>query len=241
MLKVLATLAMAIWGITVMAAEVEEPGFDLLDQFGAVEIRRYESVIQVQTTLESSDGTTSGFQRLAGYIFGGNEKGMEIAMTAPVQETLNTARPTMAFTMPGQYSMEDLPRPTTQDVSLREIPGKTVAVIRFSGWATESRIESKTEQLLAELEQRAIQTVGELSLNQYNPPWTLPFLRRNEVMVEIRGQLSDDAESEHRVGHFLETRDIGAAHVVDAIAAGDTAVLDTAVVDVLHQFHQQRL
>ena len=190
MLKILVTLLLSLGGGAVMAADIEEPGFDLVATLGPVEVRRYEPTIQAQTALENSAATTSGFRRLANYIFGGNEADMEIAMTAPVQETLNTPRPIMAFTMPAAYSIEDLPRPTAPTVTLREIPGKTVAVIRFSGWATDSRVEHKTAQLLAELERREIQVVGELSLNQYNPPWTLPFLRRNEVMVEIRGPIA---------------------------------------------------
>lgn len=185
MLKTLVTLMVALCGGAVMAADIEEPDFNVLDQFGEVEIRLYEPTIQAQTTLESNGATSSGFRRLAGYIFGANEDAMEIAMTAPVQETLNTPRPVMAFTMPGSYSLEDLPQPNAPDITLREIPSKTVAVIRFSGWATESRIESKTATLLAELEKQQIEPVGELTLNQYNPPWTLPFLRRNELVVEI--------------------------------------------------------
>ena len=192
MRKAIATLVLTMCSGTIMAADIEEPDFDLLDQFGAVEIRHYEPTIQAQTTLESDAATTSGFRRLAGYIFGGNDQGMEIAMTAPVQETLDAPRPIMAFTMPSAYSMAELPRPNAADVTLREIPGKTVAVIRFSGWATSSRVEHQTAQLLAELERRDIEVVGGLSLNQYNPPWTLPFLRRNEVMVESRGPAPTD-------------------------------------------------
>ena len=81
--------------------------------------------------------------------------------------------------------MQDLPRPNDQRVELQEVPARTLAVIRFSGWATGSRVAKHSEQLLAILAERGIQTTGELSLNQYNPPWTLPFLRRNEVMIEV--------------------------------------------------------
>lgn len=94
MRKAIATLVLSMCGGAIMAADIEEPGFDLLDQFGAVEIRHYEPTIQAQTILASDAATTSGFRRLAGYIFGGNDRGMEIAMTAPVQETLDVEHQT---------------------------------------------------------------------------------------------------------------------------------------------------
>jgi hypothetical protein len=173
-----------LWGVPAMAADVEEPAFELVDTLGRVEVRRYQATIQAQTTLSDSGQSSEGFRRLAGFIFGRNGEGTKIAMTAPVTETLQP-QPVMAFTMPAAYSMQDLPRPEDQSISLQEIPARTLAVIRFSGWATESQIEKNREELLATLAKHGIQHRGPLSLNQYNPPWTLPFLRRNEIMVEV--------------------------------------------------------
>lgn len=167
------------------ADKIEEPTWRLLDTFGSVEIRRYEPSIQARTQLTDSGETSGGFQRLAGFIFGDNSTSQKIAMTAPVQETLVEDAPVMAFTMPGQYSLGDLPEPADPRVSLAEVPARTVAVIRFSGWATGSRVKSRTRELLTTLQARNIAVVGVPSLNQYNPPWTLPFLRRNEIMVEV--------------------------------------------------------
>jgi len=168
-----------------LAAEIEEPSWDLLATLGKVEIRQYEPSIQAVTQLHSSRGTSTGFRRLAGYIFGGNARAQSIAMTAPVQETLGQPRPEMAFTLPAEYTMADLPAPNDGSVTLRAVSGRTVAAIRFSGWATGRKVAHNKTQLTGILEQHGISTVGVPVLNQYNPPWTAPFLRRNEIAVTI--------------------------------------------------------
>jgi hypothetical protein len=168
-----------------VGSEIEEPQWRLLDTLESVELRQYEASIQAQTILSGSRETTGGFRRLAGFIFGGNDRSQSIAMTAPVEETLGGSRPVMAFTMPRAYSLEDLPTPDDERVVITEVPERTVAVIRFSGWATGGKVARKTEELLAVLKRHDVEAVGAPSLNQYNPPWTPPFLRRNEVMVAI--------------------------------------------------------
>ena len=168
-----------------MADDVEEPRWELLATLDRVEIRQYEPSIQAVTQLDSSADTTAGFRRLAGYIFGGNERSQSIAMTAPVQETLEEQRPWMAFTLPAEYALEDLPAPDDDRVSLRPIAGRAVAVIRFSGWATGGKIERNKKELMATLARHGISTAGVSALNQYNPPWTPPFLRRNEIAVAV--------------------------------------------------------
>jgi hypothetical protein len=168
-----------------MADDIEEPRWELLTTLDSVEIRQYEPSIQAVTQLQSSGETSEGFRRLAGYIFGGNERSQSIAMTAPVEETLEQNSPMMAFTLPAEYALEDLPTPDDGKVTLRPVEGRTVAAIRFSGWATSGAVTRKQKELLAILDQHGIATVGVPALNQYNPPWTLPFFRRNEVAVAI--------------------------------------------------------
>lgn len=182
---VVVLIAAVFYSVSTVAADIEEPSWQLVDKFDSVELRYYEPSIQARTTLADSGETSTGFRRLAGFIFGDNSATQKIAMTAPVQETLAQDYPVMAFTMPGEYSLSDLPQPDDPRVTLEEIPAKTVAVIRFSGWATGSVVSSKTVELLTNLRSREIEVIGVPSLNQYNPPWTLPFLRRNEIMVEI--------------------------------------------------------
>jgi len=184
-LKRLYFLFLLFPGVAVMAGSIEEPEYELLDTLDSVELRLYGPSVQATTTLRGSNQTTSGFRRLAGYIFGGNDTGQAIAMTAPVQETLTTGQSVMAFTMPSAYSMESLPTPQSENVVLREVPERLVASLPFGGWATSGKVKRKTTRLLETLERHGATVLGSPALNQYNPPWTLPFLRRNEIEVEV--------------------------------------------------------
>ena len=168
-----------------MAGEIEEPKWRLLDQLGEVEIRHYEPRIQAVTTLRSKKETSGGFRRLAGYIFGGNEQELSIAMTAPVQLTLQNDETLMAFNMPADFALEELPAPENDSISLTAVPARTVAALRFSGWATDGKVASRSAELMATLEENGIKTVDTPVLNQYNPPWTPPWKRRNEVVIAI--------------------------------------------------------
>ena len=184
MKKLLIALAM-VASSSVMAGDIEEPQWELGDTLDKVEVRHYAPSIQAVTEISSSAKTSAGFRRLAGYIFGGNERSQSIAMTAPVQESLLDDRPLMAFTMPSEYDLEQLPAPADNRVTIVPVPARTVAAIRFSGWATGSKVAKMQKRLLATLEDHGVEVVGEPVLNQYNPPWTAPFLRRNEVTVEV--------------------------------------------------------
>jgi hypothetical protein len=171
-----------------MANGIEEPAYDVLAQFDDIEVRRYVATVQAVTAMPPTGGTGSGFRRLAGYIFGGNSNQEKIAMTAPVATTITADEPEMAFTMPAEWSLGALPAPEDEAVMLREVPAFVAAVVTFSGRATEKRSRAMLERLQEQLVQRQINTTGGPILNQYNPPWTLPFLRRNEIMIRINWQ-----------------------------------------------------
>jgi hypothetical protein len=172
-------------GAAGVAESIEEPQYRVLESIDEIEIRHYQATVQAVTRLPGKSSSSEGFRRLAGFIFGGNDQEQKIAMTAPVQEKLGAERPEMAFTMPSEYTLEDLPTPADSRVSLHNVPAKTVAVVTFSGWATSSRVARFERELRATLKRSDIATTDEVSLNQYNPPWTLPFLRRNEIMIEV--------------------------------------------------------
>ena len=127
----------------------------------------------------------NGFQVLAGYIFGGNDQEQKISMTAPVATTMTGAQREMTFMMPSDFSLESLPKPLDDRVAFRSVPAYTAAVIRFSGRANGSMAEEKWLALQTYLEGTDWQIVGPPTLNQYNPPWTLGFLRRNEIIVPV--------------------------------------------------------
>jgi effector-binding domain-containing protein len=180
----------------------EEARYTVLVQDGEIQIRQYERLIAAQTEVEGDyDQTTSkAFKRLAGYIFGNNKKKQEISMTSPVlqereNEKLSMTAPvlqeksgekwTMAFVMPSKYTLETLPEPADPEVNLIRIPGKKVAAMRYSGFLTERRISEKAQELTAWLEEKGLKALSSPRSAGYDPPWTIPFLRRNEVHIDI--------------------------------------------------------
>jgi len=170
--------------MTTQAIAIEEPVYQVEKAWEAeqIEIRAYAPRIMAVTGInEDSD---SGFRVLAGYIFGGNAEEQKIAMTAPVQQTM-AGEKEMAFMMPAEYALKDLPQPEDQRVSFREAPAYTAAVIQFSGWASAEKADENWQQLQRFLIAEGIDITGEPTLNQYNPPWTLPFMRRNEIIVPV--------------------------------------------------------
>jgi hypothetical protein len=169
------------------------------------EIRSYGSVIVAETVIEGADfgdAGNAGFRRLAGYIFGGNQREARIAMTAPVAmaadspaatgsaESLTTSRDEnggwrMSFYMPEGSSMDTLPRPTDSRVELRTLAPRRVAAIRFSGRGTPAQFAQAESSLKAMLTVAGIATRGSPWTARYNAPWVLPPFRRNEVLIEL--------------------------------------------------------
>jgi len=193
-------LALILLGAPAMA--VEEPAFTTEVQDGACAIRDYPALVVAEVTVTGGqkEAASKGFRLLAGYIFGGNTRKQSIAMTAPVTqeptgETIPMTAPVtqtqqagnwiVRFTMPRGSTLQTLPEPNDSQVRLRETPPTRVAVIRFSGLARPDDVAAKTEALLAWVQHRQLRPAGPPSLAQYNPPWTLWFLRRNEVMIPI--------------------------------------------------------
>jgi hypothetical protein len=169
-----------------------------------VEIRRYGPRLAAETTVEAADaeaGRNAAFRILAAYIFGANRAKSEIAMTAPVEvqsgsrkiamtspvETASagSGRYTMRFFLPAQLTLATAPEPTDPRVRLLEVPEQTLAALRFSGSRREERVSEKARALLAALEGSLWKPTAEPVSLFYDPPWTLPFLRRNEVVVPV--------------------------------------------------------
>ena len=117
----------------------------------------------------------------------------KIAMTAPVTiAPADLAASPMAgnrwrvhFVMPGAYTLATLPKPKNTAVTVREVPAKHFAVLGYSGFNTESRIQQRTAELLAWVKAKNLSPIGAPQLSRYDPPWTLPMWRRNEIMVEL--------------------------------------------------------
>jgi hypothetical protein len=196
------TIALAVSASGVLPAmATEEPVFTLVQKEGSFEIRDYAPVIVAETTLTGSAerARSAGFQPLADYIFAKDRKGSTIAMTAPVTQaprdqiamtapvTQSSAGDswTISFTMPASYTMETLPTPMNPNVRLVPQAARRMAVVRFSGTASADSMEKVRIELFNRVKALGLQSVGEPVFAFYDPPWTLPFFRRNEVMVEL--------------------------------------------------------
>jgi len=169
---------------------LETPQYEVVSSHDGFEIRCYSEIIIATTSVHSDyrNSTSSGFRRIANYIFGGNDKQMKIAMTAPVisdcpSDDLETYN--ISFVMPSEYSMKDLPQANAENVSIqKEVLGE-VAVFAFGGWATESRSKSFQKKFARLLQQNSIETSGGFMVAQFNAPYVLSVFRKNELMVRI--------------------------------------------------------
>jgi hypothetical protein len=185
------------------ARQAEEPSYKVLAEVGWTEIRQYGPRIAAETTVDGDEEATrsAGFRRLAGYIFGDNQGGTKIAMTAPVaQDAVGTkiamtapvaqtrdasGRWRIRFYMPASYTMATLPKPNDAAVVLVQVPPETFAVVRFSGSTSAESVASHTADLVRGLETGAWRPAGAPVAWFYDPPWTLPPLRRNEVAIPV--------------------------------------------------------
>jgi len=204
-------LAWVAWGVYV-TRRTERVPYEPAGQLDGVELRRYPRTVRVETTA-SSNG--AAFGRLFRYLSGANRAaetvamtapvatrgsprslaaptravlggGASVAMTAPVRTERAPEGVTMSFYLPASYTPETAPTPTDDGVSLAVDPPRTVAVRRFSWYATRRRVRRARRRLLDALADEAVEVLDDPVLLQYNDPWTPPFLRRNEVLVPIR-------------------------------------------------------
>lgn len=184
----------------------EEPKFTVTEKEPPFEIRSYAPMIvaEVQVEGDLDEASSQGFRLIAAYIFGQNQvnekismtapvtvedqsaKSAKIAMTAPVGIESKAGKWTVSFVMPSEYTMESIPKPINQQVQLRQIPAMKKAVISFTGFYNEQKVAEKTLELEQWMKSRKLQSAGVPNFARYNPPWTLPFMRRNEVMINLR-------------------------------------------------------
>lgn len=172
---------------TLMAKTPQQPYKELATKED-IEFRFYPEAVMASVT--NNDGTYRGssnknFRVLAGYIFGGNQGNNKIAMTAPVHMQMESGQSTMSFVMPEGYNLENLPKPSSGAIQLHKSAEEYVAVIRFGGWASDEKIESKKNELYNQLSKLGIKHLNNFRFLGYNAPWDILF-RRNEIMVSIR-------------------------------------------------------
>jgi hypothetical protein len=182
------------------AMAIDEPRYTVVRTEPAFEVRRYEPYLVAETLVAGSadEAGSQGFRVLAGYIFGKNTGAREIAMTAPVAQTPATIAMTapvaqspgagghvVQFAMPPEWTLDTLPEPTNPAVSLRALPARTVAVIRYSGTWSQERYAQHLAKLQDALMRTGLRWNGEPVWARYDPPWKPWFLRRNEIWLEL--------------------------------------------------------
>ena len=187
------------------AMATEEPEFKLILEEGEFQISEYEPKIIAQVEIDGDfeEVSSKGFKLLADYIFGNNiweGDSQKISMTAPVEmsplaENLLMTSSIMDddinnkwsinFVMPKEYTLDTLPMPNNSEVKIIKVPSENYAVIVFSGLVRESSYAEKSELLSNYIKANNCMAQGTIKIARYNPPWTLPFFRRNELMVKI--------------------------------------------------------
>ena len=196
----------ALWVISgyLPTMNIETPAYSVIEKKAEYEIRQYASYIIAETHQKGSrqESLSGGFRELFRYISGDNIARSKVPMTAPVLqsaegggEKIPMSAPVIkqgdggssliAFVMPAGSKLEDLPQPRSTIIRLRVVPPERVAAITFSGYATGDTIRENTGKLLSALKRDGRQVRSAPHIALYNPPWTPPFMRRNEVMVEI--------------------------------------------------------
>lgn len=197
----LAVLFIAWIAYGYFGSRVELLSYTVVDSSKEYEIRQVDQHLIAETEVEGDwdAGINEAFGILAGYIFGENKSRDKIAMTAPVVKTepekIAMTAPVIfedsaeelkafSFVLPAKYTMENVPEPLDDRVTIRQVEPKKMAVLEFSGFLTSDKFEKKTEELKSYLERDGIRYYKTYSAG-YNPPWTPPFMQRLEVWAEI--------------------------------------------------------
>jgi hypothetical protein len=199
-----ATAFLALPGTTAMA--YEQPAYEVVKKYDGFELRRYAPCIVAETTV-TGDFTGVGntaFRTLAGYIFGKNKGSQKIPMTAPVNQTpaegvkipmtapvtqtpaAATSSFVFCFYMPSSETLDTLPEPEDPRVRLRQVPARTVAARTYHGGWSEKLYREHEAALLDAIRTAGLTPAGPPEFARYNSPFTLWFLRKNEVLVETR-------------------------------------------------------
>lgn len=175
-----------LWGPIV--SNVEKAKYKVVESHGNIEIRDYPPMVvaEVEVTGNRESAANKGFRLLANYIFGNNADRAKISMTAPVIEKVKSNEVwEIKFVMPSNYSIETLPKPNNPLIKISLTENKRWVVIRFSGLTSQNNLEQHRLKLQNFIVLKQLNPVSDPMYAFFNPPWTFPALRRNEIMVEV--------------------------------------------------------
>jgi len=176
---------------------LETPNYEVLHKGNGYEVRRYQNFSVAETRMSSkgdssemaaAQASSEGFNTLAKYLFGGNIEKEKMSMTTPVIIERSNDSSTMSFVLPSKYTSSNAPTPKTEEVKVRKAGGSVFAARMFPGLATEGEVQRQLAKLQMAIEDNPdvrITNPDLYQLLQYNPPYTLPWLRQNEILVPV--------------------------------------------------------
>ena len=221
-LRITVLTALIIMG-AIDAMAIEEAKYKVIRRDNNFEIRDYETHILAETVVEGNleDAGSEAFKRLFRYISGDNRSGDKVAMTAPVSqqpmgEEIKMTAPVgqrrleeswaVSFMMPGSYTLETLPEPEDPRVTLRQVPARRIAAVRYSGfWSEKGYLRYKVE-LESWIERMGLTIVGDPIWARYNPPFVPWFLRRNEILIPVDAGTGHEETNDRREKRLSEPR-----------------------------------
>jgi hypothetical protein len=194
------TVLMAVYGGQAMA--IEEAKYSVVQQDGKFETRDYEPYLLAEVEVDGAfeEAGNKAFRYLFKYISGTNQpqaeiamtapvsqvsRGEDISMTAPVSQTRSGGKYVVSFMMPAQYTLETIPIPTDPAVSIRQVPAQRMAVVRYSGRWNKVNYEKNKKALESWISEQELEVIGEPVWARYNAPFSLWFLRRNEILIPV--------------------------------------------------------
>ena len=169
-------------------AKTETQSYEVLKTEKDFEIRRYPSAMMATTIMDAKsykELSSSGFKKLAGFIFGGNQSNKSIAMTSPVHMDITPEKSSMSFVMPSEYTKDDLPKPNDSTITLEKMPEEYVAAISFGGYANDAEIKKYSLKLENALKEKGIAYHGNFRFLGYNAPFQVVD-RKNEIIVRVK-------------------------------------------------------
>lgn len=184
---------------------IEQPKYSVVFKADGIEYRQYEPYLVAETVMDEiadySAAGNEGFRRLFRYISGSNLGNNKISMTAPVEQSpawgekiamtgsltqaLETEGWSLAFMLPGEYTLDTAPQPSDPRVRVRQVPARIVAVLSYSGRWTEANRSTAEQKLRSRLQRADVDVIGAINTAMFNSPMMVPFMRRNEVHAPI--------------------------------------------------------